>query len=181
MVIEALKLVFRNYSYAFLSLSISVLVFLFAVWFSNLELITEVLTSPSIPLLYKISIPLSLLGSIATNFTAFSGAYTIIIALLFGIYVAMLTYFLRKRIRETSGTGVATGFFGIASGVLGIGCAACGSFLLTSVLAAVGAAGAITLLPFDGKEFAVLGIILLLVSLRITAKQITDPLVCKIS
>lgn len=178
---EALRSVFRNSSYLLLALCVSALVFLFAVWFSNLELIAEVLSSPSIPLLYKISIPLSLLGSITTNFTAFSGAYTIIIALLFGIYVAMFTYFLRKRIKEVGGTGVATGFFGMISGVLGIGCAACGSFLLTSVLSALGATGALAVLPFDGKEFAILGIILLLESIKITAKQITDPLVCKIS
>lgn len=181
MIREALTRVLGKPSYLLLALLISTLVFLFAVWFPNLNLISEVLVSSDVPFSYKISVPVSLLGSIGTNFSIFSGTYTVLIALLFGIYMAMLTFFLRKRIKEVKQSGIATGFFGIASGALGIGCAACGSFLLTSVLSLVGATGALAVLPLGGKEFAIIGLALLALSIKVAAKQITDPLVCKIN
>ncbi|HQU09423.1 MAG TPA: hypothetical protein PLV25_05630, partial [Opitutales bacterium] len=72
------------------------------------------------------------------------------------------------------------GFLGIASGVLGMGCAACGSFLLTSLLSLFGASWLLSYLPLAGGEFGILGVILLAVSLYMTAKKIQNPAVCKI-
>ncbi len=91
----------------------------------------------------------------------------------------MITYFLKRRIKEVGQGGVATGFLGIASGVLGVGCAACGSFLLTS-LTLVGAGGVLTFLPLGGSEFGIIGVLLLATSVYMTAKQIKNPLVCRI-
>ena len=68
----------------------------------------------------------------------------------------------------------------IVSGVLGMGCAACGSFLLTSIFSLFGASWLLSYLPLDGGEFGILGVILLAVSLYLTAKKIQNPAVCKI-
>jgi hypothetical protein len=134
-----------------------------------------------IPLSERISLPISLLGGIATNFTALSASYTITIAVLFGLNLSMVVYFLRRKIVEVKQSGIATGFLGVTSGVLGTGCAACGSFLLTSIFSSFGASGVLTLLPFGGGEFGILGVILLLTSLYLTAKQIQNPAVCKVN
>ena len=64
--------------------------------------------------------------------------------------------------------------------MLGVGCAACGSILLTTVLAWVGAGALIRLLPLQGEEFGIIGVILLAISIFLTAKQIDNPVVCKI-
>ena len=77
--------------------------------------------------------------------------------------------------------GVATGLFGITSGVVGMGCAACGSFLLTSMLSFVGASGILAFLPLGGGEFGILGVILLGISLYMTAKKIQNPAVVSYS
>lgn len=179
MVIQALQKVFRRPAYVILALVVSALVFVFAVWLPNIRLVAGIVSSPDVPLSSKIELPLSLLGSIATNFTLLSASYTIVIAILFGVYVAMITYFLKRRTKEVGKSGVATGFLGIGSGVLGVGCAACGSLILTS-LTLVGAGGVLAFLPLGGSEFGILGALLLAFAVYVIAKQIQNPLVCKI-
>lgn len=181
MVLHALQKVFGKPAYVILALVISALAFAIAVWLPNFRLVAGIVSSPDVPLSSKIELPISLLGSIVTNFTLLSASYTIAIAVLFGVYVAMTIYFLKRRIKEVGQGGIATGFFGITSGVLGVGCAACGSFLLTSLLTLIGAGGAIALLPLQGSEFGILGVILLAFAVYTTAKQIENPLVCKIT
>ncbi len=181
MLTQALQKVFQKPLYTLLALITSAVVFAFAVWLPNLSLIVRVMGHPGVPFSQKFDLPISLLGSIVTNFTVLSASYTIAIAILFGINLAMIVYFLRRKIVEVRQSGIATGFLGIASGVLGMGCAACGSFLLTSGLSLVGASGILSLLPLNGGEFGILGVILLAFSIYLTAKQIQNPAVCKIS
>ncbi len=172
--------VFRKPLYALLALVVSATVFAFAVWFPNLPLIVKIMGHPGISLSQKLDLPISLLGSIATNFTRLSASYTVAIAVLFGVNLAMTTYFLKRRITEVKQSGIGTGIFGLASGVLGMGCAACGSLLLTSGLSLIGASGILAFLPLAGGEFGILGVILLSVSIYLSAKQIQNPAVCKI-
>ena len=179
MILEALQKVFRNSRLTLLAIAVAVAVFLFAVWLPNLGLIKTILFDNSVPIGVKVNLPIQLIGSIITNFTVLSALYTIAIAVLFGMYIAMLIHFLKSRIKEVGQGGVATGFLGIASGVLGVGCAACGSFLLTS-LSLVGVSGVLTFFPLGGSEFGIIGVILLTLAIYMTAKKITDPLVCKV-
>ncbi len=179
MVREALKKVFGRAPYVVLALCIALSTFVFAVWLPNLPLIARVLTDADISFVQKLELPLSLLGSITTNFTSLSASYTIAISVLFGMNAAMLVFLLRRRISDVQQSGIATSFLGVTSGALGIGCAACGSFLLTTVLSIFGASGILIFLPLGGAEFGVLGVILLSLSLYLTAKQIQNPAVCK--
>ena len=165
--------------YAILALITSMAVFVFATWLPNFRLLGSVWGS-DISFSGKLELPLNLIGSIATNFTLLSATYTIAIAILFGMNVAMIVYFLKRRIADARQAGVGTGFLGIASGVLGMGCAACGSFLLTSVLSLFGASWLLSYLPLAGGEFGILGVILLAISLYLTARKIQNPAVCKI-
>lgn len=181
MLIQALQKVFRKPLYLLLALAISAVVFAFAVWLPNLPLIVEIMGHPGISFSQKLDFPISLLGSIVTNFTLLSASYTIAIAILFGMNVSMIIYFLWRRVDEVKQTGMATGLFGITSGVIGMGCAACGSFLLTSMLSLVGASGVLAFLPLNGGEFGILGVILLGASLQMTAKKIQNHAVCKIN
>jgi len=181
MVILALQKVFRRPAYIILALVVSMAVFVFAVWLPNIPLIVSVMGHSEIPFSEKFNFPISLLGSIVTNFTLLSASYTIAIAILFGVNLAMVTYFLRRRIVEVKRDGVVTGFLGLVSGVIGMGCAACGSLLLTSILSFLGATWILSFLPLAGGEFGILGVILLSVSIYLIAKKIQNPAACKIN
>ena len=171
--------VFARTSYIALASALALLAFVFAVWFPNIGLITDIFTTSSAPLAAKLKVAVSLLGGIGTNFSTLSASYTIAIAILFGIIAAMIVYFVRKKRTQLGGNTLTTGLGGIGSGILGIGCAACGSFLLMTILSSFGAAGALVLLPLRGGEFGVVSVILLLVSLTLISKKIIEPLICK--
>ena len=181
MLAKAFTTVFRNKRYTLFSIVVALIVFVFATWLPNMRLLFSIITDSTIPLSDKTTFPLRLLLSITTNFTLLSASYTILTAILFGIDVAMLTFFLKRKVNEVRQNGLTTGFLGVVSGILGIGCAACGSFLLTSVLSFFGASGLLLLLPLQGQEFGILGVVLLSVSLYLTAKQIQNPALCKIN
>ncbi|PJE64541.1 MAG: hypothetical protein COU90_01735 [Candidatus Ryanbacteria bacterium CG10_big_fil_rev_8_21_14_0_10_43_42] len=176
---QAFTEVFAHTSYIALASVLTLFAFVFAVWFPNLGLIIDVFTTSSAPIVAKLKLIMSLLGGIGTNFSVLSAGYTIAIAILFGILVAMIVYLIRKRQAQLGGGTLATGLGGVFSGILGVGCAACGSFLLMTILASFGATGAIALLPLKGGEFGVVSVGLLVISLAITARKITEPLTCE--
>lgn len=171
--------VFSHVSLIVLAMTVTVGAFLAAVWLPNWQLLWTIMRSEHVGLHERVSIPFSLVGSIGTNFTAVSATYTIVISVLLGINVAMLTYYVRTRRSDSSGSGAGYGVGGAVAGVFGIGCAACGTFLLTSLLALVGAGGLISFLPFGGEEFGFLGMGLLGYSVHLTTRKIHEPLVCK--
>lgn len=177
---DAVGKVFRNPSYAALSVAISFAVFIAAAWFPNFRLLRAIWSDASIALGDKIILPVRLLESITTNFTTLSATYTVAIAVLSGINIAFVVYILRHQKQQLSAAGVTTGTFGILSGATGLGCAACGSLVISSLLATAGGASVLTLLPLRGGEFGILGVVLLGVSTYFLAKHITKPPVCEI-
>jgi len=169
--------------YALLAIFVSVIVFTVAVWLPNLGLIYVVVQKTAVA--EVMSLLWSLYGAIGTNFTLISASYTVLIAILFGINVALLAYYIKRArggssIRSVSSTGAA-GIGGLVSGAFGIGCAACGTFIFTSVLALFGATGFLAFLPFGGEEFGFLGVGLLIYSIYVLTRKINDPLVCEIT
>ncbi len=167
--------------YALLAIFVSIIVFTVAVWLPNLGLIYIVLQKATIP--EVMSLLWSLYGGIGTNFSLLSASYTTAIAVLFGVNISLLVYYVRRVRRGVGGAGSvsAVGAGGFISGIFGIGCAVCGTFLLTSLLALFGATGILVFLPFGGEEFGILGVILLLSSIFLLLRKIRDPLVCDIS
>ena len=176
---QAFTEVFANTSYVALASVLALLAFVFAVWLPNIGLITDIFMTSSAPFVAKLKIALSLLGGIGTNFSTFSASYTIAIATLFGIIAAMIVYLARKKRARLGGNTLATGIGGTLSGILGVGCAARGSFLLITILSAFGAAGALALSPLKGGEFGIASVVLLLASLVLISKKITESPICK--
>ncbi len=174
----ALNQVFSKIRYLVFALLVGFATFAFAVWLPNFGLIYHTALDVDAPWILRVQLPLNLLGAIGTNFSLFSAIYTILISILFGIYAAMAAYYFSRRVSAVSGQGVALGMGGMASGILGIGCAACGSVIATGALSLLGASGAIALFPLRGGEFGLLGVILLLAAIVAIAKKISDPLVC---
>ena len=175
----ALRAVFLKPAYAFLAVIASVTVFAFSVWLPNISLLVEVMGHAGISVSEKAALSISLLGAIGTNFSLLSAAYTIAIAILFGMNIATGLYLVRNRIAQAKRGAITPGVIGLISGVLGVGCAACGSVLISSALSLVGAAWILSYLPLAGGEFGILGVILLSVSLFAMAKKIESPAVCK--
>jgi len=153
---------------------------MFMVWLPNFRLISEILVSSNATVVEKIDFLFSLFGSIQTNFSVASASYAILIALLFGVNIALLSYYVHDKRVARAGSGAAVGVGGLISGIFGIGCAACGTVLLTPLLAVFGASGFLVLLPLGGEEFGFIGIGLLLYSSYILLHKVNEPLTCDV-
>lgn len=173
---NAFRTVFKNRNYFALSIGVSGIVFALATWLPNFRLLWSVWSDASVALADKIILPIRLLESITTNFTALSASYTILIALLAGINVSFAMYLVHSRV--LSGGSLVTGLSGLFTGALGVGCAACGSLVIASLLGTATGISLLALLPLKGGEFGILGVALLGYSTYLLAKQITKPLVC---
>lgn len=179
MLANAFTAVFRRPSYVALAAVVAFAVFAFAAWLPNVRLLFSIVTTSDVPLADKLTFPLRLLESITTNFSVLSALYTVAIALLTGINVALITYYVRHRKQQLSQAGIAASGLGILLGTAGLGCAACGSLILTSLLGIVGGASLLAALPLRGGEFGIVGVMLLLGAAYLLAKQINKPLVCE--
>ena len=165
-------------AYLSLALLLAALVFVFSVWLPNLGLIREIVFSPRLTVLNKASFLWHSLGAIATNFSVLSATLVVFISVLFGLNIALTVVYFRRRIALQKAGGMSV--VGMLAGLIGIGCASCGSVLLSTFLG-VGATAAFTgFLPLGGQEFSILGVVILVGSLYVTAKKLSDPLVCKI-
>lgn len=177
MPVQAFQKVFRKPAYVVLALVVSASAFVFAVLLPNFRLVAGIVSSPDVPFSSEFEITISLLGSITTNFTVLSASYTIAIAFLAGINVALFVYYV-KRQKQLAQGGLTVGSVGIVSGIFGMGCAACGSLILASLFGTAGGLSVIAFLPLRGGEFGILGVILLGISTYLLAKQIEKPMIC---
>lgn len=162
--------------YLAVAIIVSLTVIAFAAWLPNLHLITKTMTSATMTLWQKTNLMTSLLGSLQTNFTAFSRVVTFISAGLVGIQVSLLAYYIRRTVKLQQSMGMSA--IGIALSLLGVGCASCGSVLITSFIGFGATTTLLGFLPFRGQEFGFLGIGILLYAIQLTIKKINDPLVC---
>ncbi len=149
----------KTLSSALIVAGISVFLFVFAVWLPNVRLIALVWANDTTSLADKVALPLTLLPSILTNFTPIAAFFTIAIAILAGINTALMVALIRER-RMAAGSAAASGI-GLIVGGLGIGCAACGSVVLTALVGTSLGAGTLALLPLGGQELGLIGVTLL--------------------
>jgi hypothetical protein len=167
------------------SLLVGVFVFLviisFIVFVPNLEVLISILSNTDVTLSTKVSFFFSMYGSLVSNQTLLSGFVVMATAFLSGINAAFITYYLKTvRGARISKLASLTSIGGLVAGLFGLGCAACGSILLTAILASVGSA-ALLLLPFKGAEFGFVGIALLLYAIMKLSTEIKKGATCTIS
>jgi hypothetical protein len=173
MVFQSIREVLKNPAYATISVITSALIFVVALLIPNIELVGIVFESSVANLAEKFGIIASLLGSITTSFTFYSATILVLIAVLSGLNLSMSIYLFRTKASGLSQN--VLGFLGFGTGAVGIGCSACGSIALASFIG-----GTLTFLPFAGAEFGLVGIILLVISIRSIGIRISKPLVCEI-
>ena len=168
--------IIRQPKYLTFAITVSLIVIAFAAWLPNLHLITKTMTSSTMTLWQKTNLLTGLLGSLQTNFTPLSRLITFISAGLAGVQVSLLVYYLRQTARIQQSMGMSA--LGVAASMLGVGCASCGSVVLTSLIGFGSATAILGFLPFRGLEFSIMGMGILLLAIHFTLKKINDPLVC---
>ncbi|WP_435177905.1 hypothetical protein [Halorussus sp. AFM4] len=134
----------------------------------NLALAEFAVTAPIDPS-DRATILLGLYPFLGTNYGPVAELLLVAVAGLSGVDVALLGYHFREHglggWEGEAGNAAGGGTVGLVLGALGAGCAACGSAVLAGLLSLFGAAGATTVLPFDGAELSVLALVALVLSI----------------
>lgn len=175
-VLSTFRQVFSNPRYIAFSISTFIVVFSLAIWLPNLNFLHHIVISDTFSSSQKIGIISSVFGSIQTNFTPLSRSITLIVAFLFSINISLFVYFFLRAAKLNKEAGIGTS--GFLLGLIGVGCASCGSVILSSFLGIGTTAGFIGILPLKGAEFGLLSIFLLSISIYFLSKKIKDPLIC---
>ncbi|MCD5384507.1 MAG: hypothetical protein LRZ97_01155 [Candidatus Pacebacteria bacterium] len=180
--LESFVKTFKQLRYVVTALVVSITVFSLSVWLPNSAIIWSVFSNTSIAFVDKVSLLWHLYGSIVTNFHIFSASYTIIIAILFGVNIALMLKYIKEQKTLTDKSNVkpavGTSVGGLIAGFLGIGCATCGTFILSGLFTIFGTGVVLTLLPLGGGEFGIIGVALLMYSIYIILKKMQTPYIC---
>lgn len=174
----ALRTVFKRSGYALLAAGAAFVLLFAAAWMRNVSFLGFLLFSPQFGVGTKLKIFEWTFANLALNTTPLRLILLIVAAALTGVNIALLVFYLRRRIAVGREAGVSLG--GIIVSSLGVGCASCGSVLLTSLLGFSAGVAALAALPLQGAEFTLVGIGLILASIIMLAKKISAPEVCKV-
>ena len=183
MIWATLSRVYRQPRYVGLTTLVAAVTLSTLLLLPNRALLFSILFSSTVEWQNKLSFFVSLHGALATNFTWLTGTYTVLIALLLGMNVSLLVYYtVRSQGSRRADRSLAlAGVGGFVSSLLGIGCAACGTIVVTGALNILGIAWLLTYLPLHGAEFGILAVCLLLLTVFTLIKRINDPLVCRVT
>jgi hypothetical protein len=172
------KIIFLNWRYSLLALISFFCFFVLVIIISSYKLIIFFLLSRGLELFFSGEIFILVWDFFKLNSTNFSRSMAIINSFLSGINLAMFVYYMSRRIKLYKSAGL--GFMGMLVSFLGIGCASCGSVIITSIFG-FGATAFLGALPLHGLEISIFGSIFLLVSIHLLANKIANPLFCKSS
>lgn len=101
--------------------------------------------------------------------------YTVLISILTGINITLIIFYYKTRMMlpRRNGTIAMTGTFLL---FLGFGCASCGTFIISILLASVGISA--TIVPINGFLLQIAGGVLQIISIGLIIRQIQKPNVC---
>ncbi len=173
-----MRRVFSRPMYIFLGIFAGLVVFLTIAWLTAIPLILQIVLDETLSAKGALPIVGQLLFFSITDFTAFNATYTLAIAALVGVNVALLTFYFRMYRAAPSSTSIASGGIGAVAALLGFGCAACGSLFITALFATLGGTSVLAFLPYQGAEVGAAAVIFLLISTYLLAKGINKPPVC---
>lgn len=128
------------------------------------EFVLDVLRLPGIAPSERAVVLIDRLPVVGSAYEPLRGWLLVAVSAEMGILVALLHRAMEQS-RLTPNQGAAgTAWF--AFGTLGAGCAACGTTVLAGVLSAFGLSSVLVLLPWEGTELLVVGVLGMLVSIH---------------
>lgn len=160
---RTVRLVIGHPSYAAIGLLVGALAAILMSVSQNLRFVLRVLLSDSVSLQLKYEFLTAMLPFLGPQYDATHGVLIYAIAALTGANVALLAYHLIEHdLSVEGGSGSAAG---VVLGTLGAGCAACGPGILAGIVGIVGGAGLLATLPYEGLEFSMLAVVVLVLSM----------------
>jgi len=180
-ILNTLKLIFTKTIYIVLVVSLFVIFtlvnFFINILILNYDLLSLTLTSGIFNWESKIKVIINSIISI--NILPIESIVIIfILSSLIAMEISVFIFYLKNRLIIKPETNF--GILGLPLAFLGVGCSACGSLVLTSLIGLSTASVLIGFLPLAGLEFELLGIFILLASIYLIVLKISLINNCKI-
>ncbi len=131
----------------------------------------------TIPLDKRFSLAFSTLFDIQNTFTAGALILAVLGSFLGGINLSLAYTYMRLRGEVILHSGLYSGI-GLVFAFFGVGCAACGTALLSVVLGFFGFSAMLNVLPYQGQEIGYIGLIFLCIATYTLAHKVAVPNVC---
>lgn len=160
---RTVRLVLGHPTYAVLAVVVGLLAAIGMSVTGNLRFVLRVLLSDNLGIGFKVEFLVAMLPFFGPQFDVAHGLAIYAIATLTGANVALLAYHLLEHEVSVEGSGGSAA--GVVFGTLGAGCAACGPGILAGIVGLVGGAGVLANLPFEGLEFSMLAVVVLVLSM----------------
>lgn len=170
------RLLYFQPLYLLLAAVVSIIFYELIFWFLNLGLLQFLLTSPDLLVGDKVGILISsYIGIITPPYVPLS-ILLFSVSLLQGITVAGLIYTIRASRRANKNILQGVGTTGIAGllSVLGLGCAACGTSLVTPILTFFFASSSTAMAEVVGVYAAALALIVALIAAHLTGYRLSS-------
>jgi hypothetical protein len=131
----------------------------------------------ALPLLKRITLALATLFDITNTFTAGALILALLGSFLGGINLSLAYTYMRLRGAVLLHSGLYSGI-GLLFAFFGVGCAACGTALLSVVLGFFGFSAMLNVLPYQGQEIGYIGLIFLCIATYTLSHKVAVPNVC---
>lgn len=137
----------------------------------------ELLSFDSLPIMKRINLSFLTLFDIKDTFSGGALILAILGSFLGGINISLAYTYMRVRGEVIVKSGLYSGV-GLLLAFFGIGCAACGTALLSVLLGFFGFSAMLQLLPYQGQEIGYIGLIFLCMATYTLAQKVSMPNVC---
>lgn len=159
-------------AYLIAAVLIALLTLGIVLWAFNLNLLRYILSEPTLMVIERLWFLVSIYGSVLTNFESLVAVSLVLFSALFGINLAALIFVIKQKGKIVSSGGKSAG--GIITAIIGAGCAACGTSIISPVLAALGASGSIALAQSVGLAINIASIIIMFFSIYASGKLVAN-------
>ena len=155
----------------------SLIIFIGFFFLENWNSASQVFSFDVLPLTKRIFLFLSTLFN-TTPIDSLNVLFLVIATAVSGALVISLLYtYVKIRERILLRHGVYGGF-GMVFALLGLGCAACGTILLQTILSLFGFGGLLTMFPYHGVELGYIGLVFLIFNAYTLCHKLGSPLTC---
>lgn len=160
-----------------IGVAVSVLYALFAILLPKTSLVSSSISSSYFTSSQITKIIIAIISSWNQANTLSSRLILLIGAILAGVQAGLIVYWLQF---QKEMLGIKKSGFGFVIGAISASCASCGSFIFGSLVGLSASSIFLSLLPYQGLELSILGILILLWSVLSTIRKIRSPVSCKI-
>lgn len=175
--VSSLQLIVQRKDSRFVIILATFIFFMLLILARNGSNAISLLSFESLPLGKRISFAFFSLFDITSTFSSGAILLSVLGSFVGGVNISLAYTYIRLRGEVILHSGLYHGI-GLFLAFLGIGCAACGTALLSVILGFFGFSAMLSVLPYQGEEIGYIGLLFLCIATYSLSQKVSAPNVC---